>query len=135
MPVKLYAPDSYWKIPEKERNVRHTACGAGKGLGDFLIPDSLWGLNVTEACRIHDYMYSVGKTEEDREMADKAFLNNLVRLIEGRYKEGKWKPVEAVLATLRRYRAMSYYNAVRNFGGPAFWDSKNSEAEMEYVSL
>ena len=55
---------------------------------------------------------------------DRAFLNNMLRIIEA---ESKW------LTWLRRSRAMKYYSAVRDFGGPAFWKGKNKSTEIRAV--
>jgi len=108
----VFAPASFWA-----KTVRPGGCGAGK-LGDLLIPDSLWGLNVTFMCKIHDHMYGTGLTEEDREKADRVFRNNLMRWVAYKSKSG-------VLKWLRMRRAVKYYSAVRMFGGPPFWNNKH----------
>ena len=114
MRASIFAPDRWWDLsPDK----RFGGCGAGK-LGDLFIPDSLWGLNVTFICSIHDMMYSQGRTEEDREEADRTFRNNLFRWID-------WSTDSYVLKWLRMRRAVKYYLAVRMFGGPAFWNKNN----------
>lgn len=61
-------------------------------------------------------MYHFGKDISNKEKADRVFLNNMLRIIE----EGSvnW------LKPLRRMRAMKYYSAVKDFGGPAFWSGK-----------
>lgn len=131
----LYAPSAYWDIPKEVRESRKTACGAGDGVGDAVVPDRIWGLNVTEACRIHDFMYSEGKTLEDKERADRVLLNNLLRLIDAAEESSKFRPWAMVVAAVRRYRAMTYYNAVRDFGGPAFWNGKNPDNEMSEIEI
>ena len=110
----IFAPDTFWLLTNKERV---GGCGAGK-LGDLLIPDSLWGLNVTFMCKIHDYMYAQGKTEEEREVADRTFRNNLMRWV-------SFSTDSSFISWLRMRRAVKYYNAVRMFGGPAFWNGKH----------
>lgn len=110
--ANIDAPLSFWIIPPK---FRYGGCGAGK-LGDILIPDTLWGLDVKFMCKIHDHMYSRGETEEDREGADRTFRNNLFRWIE--YNTNSY-----ILKWLRIRRAVKYYKAVRMFGGPAFWNN------------
>jgi hypothetical protein len=111
--AKIFAPKSWWDNPSK----RTGGCGAGK-LGDLFIPDTLWGLNVTFACSIHDMMYSMGLTEAARSEADRTLRNNLLRWID-------YKTDSSVLKWLRNRRAVKYYMAVRMFGGSAFWNSKN----------
>jgi len=121
--MKLYAPPLYQALsPEGKADICN-GCGA-KGFG-WTIPDSMYFLNISEACNIHDFMYLVGVDEEDREEADRVFLNNLVRIIEAKTK-WEW------LKLLRKRRAAKYYWAVRTFGGPAFWSGKN-EPETEMV--
>lgn len=121
--MKLYAPPMYQLLTPESKAEICNGCGA-KGYG-WLIPDSMWFLNITEACNIHDFMYLVGVDEEDREEADRVFLNNLIRIIEAKTK--LWP-----LKMLRHRRALKYYEAVRYFGGPAFWTGKN-EPESEMV--
>jgi len=87
-----------------------------------MVPDRIWGLDISECCRIHDFMYGCGEREEDREEADRVFLNNMVRLISDGI---------CLLRPLRRWRAKQYYWAVRYFGGPAFWNDKNDAKEMK----
>ncbi|OMH36284.1 hypothetical protein BGP75_10090 [Motiliproteus sp. MSK22-1] len=71
----------------------------------------MYGLDVEEAGNIHNYMYHIGKTAEDKAEADRTFLNNMLRLINNR---------GGFLALLRRRRALKYYKAVVYFGGAAF---------------
>ena len=120
---KLFAPESYWNLHSEVKVVLTNGCGTG-GWKSWIIPNRMWFLDIEEACNIHDYMYAIGETEEDRYEADMAFLNNLVRLIN----EGS-----RLLAPLRRRRALKYYEAVHAFGGPAFWNSKNPTNTMENV--
>jgi len=111
--ANVYAPTSFWAICPK---LRYGGCGAGK-LGDLLIPDTIWGLNVSFLCKIHDHMYERGTTEEDRESADRTLRNNLMRWID-------YRTDSYILKWLRTRRAIKYYKAVRVFGGPAFWDKQ-----------
>lgn len=123
--IKLYAPPSYWRCSTDELNAVTGGCGPG-GKGDYLVPDTMYGLSVFRACQIHDYMYYEGKTQEDKEKADRAFLNNMVRIINA---ETKWK----WLRSLRKCRARTYYTAVRYGGGGSFWDGKNRPETFDYV--
>lgn len=117
----LFAPPIYWKLTPEQRAFLTNGCGTRR-IG-FLIPDTAWGVSIKEACNIHDFMYRDGKTIEDKESADRTFLNNMLRIIDG---ESRCE----LIKVLRRYRAMSYYSAVRDFGGPAFWSGKNKPEEM-----
>jgi len=122
--VALFAPEWYWKLPKKEREKGR--CGAGNGLGEKLVPETNWGLSMTPACQIHDKMYAAGKTIDDKDEADRAFFNNMLRLIDG-------NTSFILLRWMRRQRALVYYNAVKDFGGPAFWANKNKPEEWGLV--
>lgn len=115
----LYAPPEYVNARPALRDLVANGCGASGWKVD-LVPDTVWGLSIKESCRIHDWMYAAGSTLADKEEADRVFLNNMLRLIEA---AGGWWP----LPSLRRRRALLYYEAVQNFGGPAFWQEKNKE--------
>jgi len=71
-------------------------------------------------------MYAIGQTLEDKEIADRVFLNNMLRLIETRTCCG-------LLKRLRGQRASLYFNAVHVFGGPAYWAGKNKSDEVRMV--
>jgi len=90
------------------------------------VPETIWLLDISEACNIHDWMYIAGSTIADKDEADRVFLNNMLRLIEA---AGGWRLVQR----LRRNRAWIYYQAVGRFGGPAFWSGKNPSNTMMEV--
>ena len=119
--AKLYAPPEYWKLSKSALEEIVNGCGSAQAKFDF-VPDSIWFLDISPACYIHDYMYFVGETLEDKESADRVFLNNMLRLIDA---ETKWR----LLKWLRRKTAKLFYQAVKNFGGPSFWEGKNREEE------
>jgi len=119
----LFAPPSYRAASKEVRAIAVNGCGTG-GWKGFLVPETMWGLDIREACNIHDWMYLAGETIADKDEADRVFLNNLLRLIES---GSRWE----WLAALRRRRALKYYEAVRVFGGPAFWNGKNPPETME----
>lgn len=110
--LKLFADPGYWELTTEEK--AKICNGAGpRGFG-YLVPDTIWGLSVTAAADIHDWMYYVGTVENDKKRADKIFLNNMVRIIEDKT-WFNW------LRKLRCHRAEIYYKAVVKFGGPAFY--------------
>ena len=127
---RLFAPEQYRAAsPEVIAQVVN-GCGTAGWKGK-LVPDTIWFLNVKEACQIHDWMYAVGQTAADKEEADEVFLINLNRLVNEA--TGFWADL---LRNHRRLRVREYYLAVRYCGGPAFWTGKNPEknlvqAEME----
>ena len=127
MKVQLWAPEAYWAAAPEEVDRVAGGCGPG-GFGDHLVPDTMYGLSVTPACRIHDFMYHIGETDDDKDEADRVFLNNLFRIIDARSES-------RILRRLRRIRARTYYYAVSYGGGPAFWNSKNNESEFREVEV
>jgi hypothetical protein len=116
MDAKLFAPAEYWELTDGQRADLCNGCGT-KGLCGVIVPDTFYGLCVTAACDIHDFMYVTGKTIEDKIRADSTFLNNMLRLIDAGTR-CSW------LKRLRARRARAYYEAVKRFGGPAFWAGK-----------
>lgn len=123
MSCELYAPAGYWRLNPVQKELFCNGCGANGALD--VVPDTVWGLSVTEACNIHDYMYATAaSTLAAKDEADRCFLNNMLRLIAS---AGGW------LAPLRRRRARIYYEAVSHFGGPAFWKNKNQPENIGFV--
>ena len=98
----LLAPAEFWLLtPDQLREVSN---GMGpKGFG-LLVPDTMWGLDVSICADIHDYMYSVAG---GKEIDDSTFRINLFSVIDHK---GGW------LAPLRRNRARLYFWFVDNFG-------------------
>lgn len=95
---------------------KSNGCGSSKARFDY-VPDSIFGVSITEACRIHDYMYSVGKTLDDKYQADLIFLSNMLVLVERN--TSWWYPT-----TIARNLVLKYYEAVVYFGEPAFFEGK-----------
>lgn len=116
--MNLFAPRSYIKATDKEKRAVCNGCGTSGWKGE-LVPETVWGLSITAACNIHDWMYHTGESICDKDEADRAFLNNMLRVIDNA--GGNW-----LIKKLRRRRARTYYIAVRDFGGPAFWAGKNA---------
>jgi hypothetical protein len=113
--LELRIPDSYIKASTAKRKEICNGCGTAGWKGD-LVPETMWGLDISEACQIHDWEYYLGSTIKDKQTADMNFLHNLMVLIN---RKGGW------LAPFRRWRAATYYSAVRDFGDSAFWEGKD----------
>lgn len=131
--MKLFAPAeygsqpySYFKAPQDVVSGIAGGCGPG-GTGDYLVPDTLWFMSVKPACSIHDWMYHFGETVEDKILADRVFLNNMVRMIKSKRSWG-------ILENLRLRRARTYYLAVKYGGGPSFWSGKNQPEEERDIA-
>ncbi|MBU2249268.1 MAG: hypothetical protein KKD77_21150 [Gammaproteobacteria bacterium] len=100
------------KIPIEEIRERiksEGGCGPGK-FGDWLVPDTVWFINIKPACYLHDCQYSEADTPEKRYAADKNLFNNAEKIIrlKSRNKFTLW---------LRMSRLMKYYAAVDIAGG------------------
>ena len=124
--VKLWCPESYKRATAEERKRKCNGCGT-KGLGGILVPDTMYGLNIKEACDIHDWMYAEGNTITHKNTADRVFRNNLLRIINAR-PHGR-----GIISFLRRRRARAYYKAVKHFGGPAFWSAGKLGQQTEVI--
>lgn len=119
--VQLFAPPEYWNLTEDAKHEIVNGCGPAKF--GYLVPDTMYGLDISRTCNIHDYMYHVGSTLADKEEADRVFLNNALRIIQAKT---NWR----ILKWLRMRRAYTYYTAVKRYGAAAYWADKNSETEL-----
>ena len=122
--MKLFAPKEYWNVPKEIRN--SWGCGPG-GLGDWLVPDTVYGLSIKSACMIHDWYYRhyEDDTEYGRKIADRVFRNNMIRIVTHKSKS-------RILERLRLIRINTYYLSVRKFGAPAYFEDRNTEMEYRY---
>ena len=128
----LYAEPECWQFREAYPDEWLSfGCGPGS-LGDYLVPDSVLGLSVVEACRIHDWYYRLwleGETEEDRATADRIGRNNALRIIDHAYEKGSniW------LTRIRRWLVQQAYLRVRKYGAAAFFEERNAKAYYREV--
>ena len=116
--IQYYASPEVWKNIEGNK-VKANGCGAGWSA--WIIPDKWFGLDFTMACHIHDAYYDIGKTNEDKVIADRIFYNNMLRVVESRPK---------CLQFIGKRLALRYYQAVKEFGAVAFWSGKNNPDDM-----
>lgn len=134
--IYLYAPISYWETSEEKVDEITGGCGPG-GRGDALVPDSINGISIFVACRIHDWCYSIGRNEQDKNDADNYFLMNMLRIIDSIEKqeeketeddgffEDLWNNIESFFDPFVDFSshtiAFSYYLAVAYGGNSAFY--------------
>jgi len=121
--INYYIPPEVWKRLV-DKNIPKNGCGAGWSA--ILIPDKWLGLDFTISCGIHDEMYYLGETFEDKVIADRVFLNNMLRVVNTR---------PLCLQPFGRVLARQYYDKVVKYGGSAYWDGKNKPEEMRYVKM
>lgn len=108
--ILLSAPEQYTMLTCDEKANICNGCGAKGGIS---VPNTFYGLDISEACNIHDFRYFMGETWPDKEFADKEFHNNLIAIIE----HETWFNW---LANLRKVRALEYVTAVRLWGDNAY---------------
>ena len=111
----LDAPDTYWELSIEERNEISNGCGPSGWKYD-LVPDTMYGKDVSNACHIHDYMYHIGKVIEDKDIADDIFYKNLLIIVDGKW----YNP----LVYLRQVRAKTYHKSVSMAGKEHFLKNK-----------
>ena len=94
-------------------------CGPG-GVGDFFVPDAMWGLSVRAACRQHDhdYRFGNGASDEHRKQCDQRMKKNMDIIV---HEKSKSKMLKA----LRHVRINTYYCMVRACGGSSYWNERN----------
>ena len=102
-------------LPDEKARICNGAGAAGKWISS-IIPNTMYGLDCTEAFNIHDYDYEVGVSRDDKNRADRNLLGNLLAIINNR---GGW------LYFFRHRRAMKYYEAVQLLGDEAFFKNKS----------
>ncbi len=102
--MKLDAPKEYWKLTKEERDRLLNKCGPDGPLNS-IIPNHLMGVDISESCNIHGYMYSIAKTKKDLDAANSIFLSNIKREI------GNKK--QTLLYFIRVGIGYIYYSAVR----------------------
>ncbi len=117
--MKLYAPLSYWEATKEEHEAVCNGCGAKGGI-DF--PDTMYGLNVSEPCHIHDWMTAYGKTLGDFFFAGAIFILNLSLVIVNKSNK--------LTSVLRLMRASKYFSAVMVVGLEHYWKEKDKNDDM-----
>lgn len=133
--VKLYGSLACWNFAaDYPDEFKSYGCGPG-GVGDWFVPDTMYGLDVSPACRNHDFDYRHGEGADEslRQEYDETLKDNCVRLIRAAYLKNK-NVISKRIYKLRLRRAKFYYVMVRDFGGPAYWDSRHEEKQSSEVS-
>jgi hypothetical protein len=83
-------------------------CGP-KGPVGKIIPDSLFGVCVVDACNNHAASYSKGGDAKDRRKADVDFLKAMLAKVEE-------ESASRMVKSFRKVMAYAYYYTVRLFG-------------------
>lgn len=107
---KLKVSDGFWDTWEEKRK---DCNGCGTGLNQYLVPDTVYGLNIRIVCCVHDNDYEKGGTEEDRKLFDENLHDNIEIIIDC---YDKWYyPTKAA-----KLRADTFRLFVRKFGNSSF---------------
>lgn len=124
--MKLYAPIGYWDLSQEEKDKVCNGCGAAGGIK---VPDSFLGLSIKDACNIHDYMFSIGKTYGDFMFSNAMFLLNMVSII---LSNSNW-----LMSPIRMSYASKYFIVVAMYGDKAFWEKKeiNKAPNITYTGM
>ncbi len=110
----LFVHTTYETATPQQRDRICNGCGSATAKFDF-VPDTIYGVNINDACNPHDWAYSKGRSWQDKFLADLCFLNNMLIIIT---RKGGW------LRILRYMRALKYWIAVHEKGDDAFWAGK-----------
>ena len=98
-----------------------TCCGAGK-MGDYLVPDTVWGVNISPACWVHDQMYDLSPpTWGGFHYSNAVFFHNIAAIIQA-------KSSTTFARNLRLARASMYLLAVSTAGAGIFWGIKAKQS-------
>lgn len=96
-------------------------CGAGKGVGDFVVPETVLQLKVSLACYIHDRMWELANpTWLEFHASNSVFRSNIDSIIQ-------FRSQNTVMEHLRYYRSVTYFNAVNTLGAYYFWKLKRED--------
>lgn len=90
-------------------------CGAGEGIGDLLVPESVFGVIISAACFIHDFMWdNMTPSWEYFHASNSIFRTNMSSII-------NTESGNCLSRKLRMIRIMEYYEAVDHVGAIIFW--------------
>ncbi len=96
-------------------------CGAGKGIGDKIIPEKMYGLKVSPACHIHDDMWDkASDTFFEFMLTNMIFIFNIWMIII--HSKGN-----KFIKMLRCLRAVTYFTGVFIFGRSVFKKLKKDQ--------
>jgi len=99
------------------------SCGPGRGLGEILIPETVFGLRVSPACWIHDRSWDLAEPTWNAFHQTNNMLERNMRsiiLVKSKY---------AILKYLRLYRPTTYFIAVDTAGSEHFWRLKRQQIQ------
>ncbi len=124
--VPLIAPTDI-TLPGSFVKLFPACCGAGDGIGNLIVPETIWGVPISPACFVHDKMWGkAAPTWEAFHHSNSVFLTNIIAHIQ---KQSSSKFLEHI----RMYRAVTYYNAVNTLGASVFWGLKLKQGLIDSI--
>lgn len=115
--VTLIVPESY-RARYSLLDHFPSCCGAGDGIGNMLVPETMYFLRISAACYIHDLCWKIAEnTWADFHQSNYIFLVNILAII--RAKSGN-----TITRRLRNRRALKYFTAVDETGAMIFKSMK-----------
>jgi hypothetical protein len=103
----ILAPRYYWDYTKEEKEKLLNKCGCDP-VTSSLVPNSIFGTDLSMACKVHDAMYINGKTPADKRLADDLFDKNLVISVN--------KSSKGFMRSIKLGVAKVYYWAASFFG-------------------
>ena len=108
----------YWSLTPGQRKAWSNGCGPASAKFD-LVPDDLLGVGFETPCEIHDLMYHFGIDEDDKRLADRLLLVNMLAASDDHCKTSGI--MDRFTRVVLRRAAFAYYLAVSDWGKEAFY--------------
>lgn len=96
-------------------------CGAGHGIGELAVPDSILGVRVRLACFYHDLCWAIAPPNWGNfHISNSAFRDNIDTILR--------KDSNKFMLFVRRHLGLNYYESVDVFGPSIFSKVKRGDA-------
>lgn len=115
----LRAPKSYVEAPLEVKERIVNKCGPD-GVINHLVPNHLLGLDISESCDIHDWMFAEAENQRAHQQSDVVFLKNIKTQI-------RKSKTNSLLKSVRYGMAYIYFGAVRIYSFLTKNTSRSSE--------
>ena len=122
MKVPQFGPSFYFDMTHAAVAEIANGCGTAGWKGK-IVPDTIYGVCVTDACSPHDVGYEFGATMLDKIINDCILFCNLFLICA--FKGSPW------LLLARTVRCAWYLLAVYKHGNKAFWVNKKVNSDMK----
>ena len=97
-------------------------CGAGNGIGELVVPDSILGVNIRLACFYHDLCWAIAPPNWGNfHISNSAFRDNIDYILEAESNK--------FMLFIRRHLGLNYFESVDVFGPSIFVSVKRRNAD------